>query len=79
MENQWKYYTCLSCGKRLERSPEVPPCELLEGWLTISRWRGIGSVEHYSFCSLSCLKSWVDAHVTKVPKVFLESFLDEES
>ena len=70
---------CLSCGKKREGSPEEPPCQALKGWLTVSHWKGIGSVEHYSFCSFSCLKSWVDAQVPRVPEIFLKSFEEGKS
>jgi len=77
MENRRIGFTCRFCGKRKEPTSGEPPCEVLEGWLTVAHWKGLGDVEHYSFCSLSCLKSWVDAHLPGVPKVFLESFGEE--
>lgn len=70
---------CFSCGKKGEGSPGEPPCRALKGWLTLSHWKGVGSVEHYSFCSFSCLKSWVDAQVPKVPEIFLKSFEEGKS
>jgi hypothetical protein len=66
--------SCHSCGRVAEYPPGAPPCEALQGWLTVSCWEGLGSVEHYNFCSFSCLESWADARVPRVPEVFLESF-----
>lgn len=71
--------TCHSCGKGVEGSPGKLPCEVLKDWITVSRWKGPGAVSHYNFCSLICLKSWVDAHVPRVPEVFLESFEEDKS
>ncbi len=74
METQGRRFSCHSCGKVIECHHGEPPCEVLEGWLTVSYWKGSGSVEHYNFCSFSCLKSWVDAQVPRIPGAFLESF-----
>jgi hypothetical protein len=79
MKNQGTQFSCHSCGKGAECTPGEPPCEMLKGWLTVSRWKGSGSVEHYNFCSFSCLSSWVDAQVPRVPGIFLESFKEGES
>ena len=79
MKNQRMRLSCHSCGKGVGCASEEPPCEVLKGWLTVSCWKGLGSVEHYNFCSLSCLKSWADAQVSKVPEVFLESFKEDEN
>ncbi len=79
MKNQEIHFSCHSCGKGLECSPREPPCEVFKDWLTISYWKGLGSVEHYTFCSFSCLKFWVEAQVPKIPKVFLESFKEQET
>lgn len=65
---------CFSCGRKIEGSPGEPPCRVLKGWLTISHWKGAGSVEHYNFCSFGCLKSWADVQVPRVPEIFLKSF-----
>jgi len=70
---------CFSCGKKREGSSGEPPCQTLEGWLTVSHWKGVGAVEHYSFCSFSCLKPWVDAQVPRVPEIFLKSFKEGKS
>jgi hypothetical protein len=68
---------CHSCGKE-ERMPfGKPPCGVLIGWFIVSQWKGLGSVEQYIFCSLTCLKRWVDAQVPKIPETFLKSFRDE--
>ncbi len=77
MKTQRMRFSCHSCRKRLEYSPGEPPCEVLKGWLTVSCWKGLGFVERYNFCSFSCLKSWVEVQVPKIPKVFLESFKDD--
>lgn len=70
---------CFSCGENSEDSPGELPCRTLKGWLTVVCWKGVGSVEHYSFCSFSCLKSWVDAQVPRVPEIFLKSFEEGKS
>jgi len=79
MKNQEMRFSCHSCGKGMECSLGEPPCEVLREWLTVSDWKGLGFVEHYTFCSFSCLKSWVDALVPRVPNAFLESFKEDES
>jgi len=79
MKNQKMPVSCHFCGKEMEYSSEEPPCEALRGWLTVSCWKGLGDVERYNFCSFSCLKSWADTQVPRVPQVFLESFKDDES
>jgi len=58
----------------VEFSPEERPCEVLSGWLTVSQWKGLGAVEHYNFCSFTCLKRWVDTQVPQVPEPFLKAF-----
>ncbi len=68
---------CSSCGQRVEFSAKEPPCEMLTGWLMLSHWKGFGSVEHYNFCSFTCLKKWADAQAPEIPKAFLESFTEE--
>ena len=68
------YFICHSCGKTVEYAPEERPCEVLSGWLTVSHWKGLGVVEHYNFCSSTCLKRWVDTQVPHVPEVFLKAF-----
>ena len=78
MDTQRMCFSCYSCGKRVECFPGEPSCEVLKGWLTVSHWKGLGAVSHYNFCSFSCLKSYVDAQVPRVPEVFLESFKEDE-
>ena len=68
------YFSCHSCGKRVEHSAEERPCEVLNGWLMVSRWKGLEAIEHYNFCSFSCLKTWTDTQVPQVPEVFLKAF-----
>ena len=43
MENQRVSFICLSCGKKVEGNSDEAPCELLEGWLTVSHWKGVGA------------------------------------
>lgn len=69
---------CDSCGKNVEHHHSGPPCEGLKGWLAVSYRKGCESVDHYSFCSISCLKEWVDSHATRIPDVFLKSFSEGE-
>ena len=70
-------FICSSCGRKVESSSEEPPCSVLSGWLTVSHWKRLGSVEHYNFCSFTCLKMWAEAQTPEIPKVFLESFGEE--
>ena len=72
------HFFCHSCNKRVESPSGEPPCEVLKDWITVSHWKGPGAVSHYNFCSLSCLKSWVNAELPTVPEVFLESFKEDE-
>ena len=65
---------CHSCGKKKELVAGTPPCKMLSGWLTISWWKGLESVDRYNFCSFVCLQRWVDSQVPKIPEVFLKSF-----
>ena len=69
-----RYFNCHSCGRRVEYAPEGRPCEALTGWLTVSQWKGSGMVDHYNFCSFTCLARWVDMEVPQVPRVFLKAF-----
>ena len=68
---------CSGCGQKVEVPSKEPPCEVLSGWLTLSRWKGLGFVDHYNFCSFTCLKKWAEAQAPEIPKVFLESFTEE--
>ena len=68
---------CHSCGKKVEFALEELPCKVLSGWLTVRRWKGPQSVDHYSFCSFSCLQRWVDTQVPRIPAVFLRSLGEE--
>lgn len=77
-----KMAICYSCGKRAEYTPcyergtslEDTRCNVLIGWLTVSRWKGKGSVDQYDFCSISCLQKWVEAQMPRIPKTFLDAF-----
>lgn len=72
------YFICHSCGRKVELATEEPPCRVLGGWIMISQWKGLESVDHYSFCSFTCLQRWVDTQVPRIPEVFLKS-LEEEN
>lgn len=72
------YVICYFCGRKVEHHHSDPPCQVLGGWLTVSCWRGLESVDHYSFCSLSCVQGWVGSQVPSIPEVFLKSFAEEE-
>ena len=74
---QERHVICSFCGQRVGFSSKEPPCEVLSGWLTVSYWKGLGAVEHYNFCSFTCLKRWGEAQSPEIPKVFLESFEGE--
>jgi predicted amidophosphoribosyltransferase len=73
---------CYSCGKEIEYThcssrgapPEDAQCKVLSGWLTVSEWKSMGSVDHYDFCSFSCLQKWVDSRTPRVPETFLKAF-----
>ena len=81
------YAACQFCGKKLEYTQcserGVPPddarCQALKGWLSVSQWKGMGVVDHYDFCSFTCLQAWVGAQVPKIPKTFFEAFQDESA
>ena len=79
METQKTRFSCHSCNREVELPLGEPPCEALKGWLTVSLWKGSGSVEHCNFCSFGCLKSWVDARAPEIPEIFLEPFKEDES
>ena len=69
---------CCSCGKEVKLASEEPPCKVLSGWLMVCHWGGLKSVERYNFCSLSCLRRWVDTRVPEIPEVFLKSLGEEK-
>lgn len=75
---QKECFTCHSCDKRVEFTPEEPPCMALSGWLMLSHWQGLESVDHYTFCSLTCLRRWLNAQVPQIPEAFLKSFGEKE-
>ena len=70
--------TCHSCGKKVELTLGEPPCKVLSGWLTVSHWKGLESVDQYIFCSFSCLQRWVDTQLPRIPEVFLKSLGEEK-
>lgn len=57
--------------------PDEPPCNVLGGWLLVSQWKAVESIDHYGFCSISCLHKWTDTQVPRIPDVFLKSLDDE--
>jgi len=67
-------FVCHSCGEKVECAAKQRPCEVLDGWLMVSLWKGPEAVEHYNFCSLSCLRTWVDTQLPQVPDAFLRAF-----
>ena len=77
-----KTATCYSCGKKVVYTPyyergnwvKDARCNVLSGWLTVTRWKGKGYVDQYDFCSFSCLQKWVEAQIPKIPKTFLDAF-----
>ncbi len=69
-----EHFVCHSCGERVECAAKQRPCEVLDGWLMVSLWKGPEAVEHYNFCSLNCLRTWVDAQLPQVPDAFLRAF-----
>jgi len=69
-----EYFVCHSCGERVECGVKQRPCEVLDGWLMVSSWKGPEAVQHYNFCSLSCLRTWVDKQLPQVPDAFLRAF-----
>jgi len=72
-----KFVVCHSCGRRMRVPAGEPPCHFMGGWLTLTRWRHPHVVKQYNFCSLTCLKLWVDKELPEIPQVFLKS-LEEE-
>ncbi|MDI6815293.1 MAG: hypothetical protein QMC90_04355 [Dehalococcoidales bacterium] len=77
--------TCYSCGKRVEYTPcsergalpDDARCSVLNSWLTVSQWKGMGRVDQYDFCSFDCLQRWVEARALGIPKTFLKAFQGE--
>ena len=78
MKSQKMEFNCRSCGRGAGFSLGAPPCEALQGWITVSRWKGSSSVEHHNFCSFSCLQEWVETQIPRIPEVFLE-YLEEDN
>jgi len=70
---------CHSCGEEVELSQGELPCDVLHGWLMLSRLKGSESVDRYSFCSLSCLQKWLNEQLPVVPEVFMKSLGEEEN
>ena len=72
-----KHVGCSSCGRKVKFSVKEPPCEMLSGWLTVSRWEGLGYVNQNHFCSFTCLAKWAGTQTPEVPKAFLDVFMGE--
>ena len=72
-----KHISCSFCSQRVGFPSKELPCEVLNGWLTVSHWKGLGSVDRHHFCSFTCLKKWADAQALEIPKAFLEVFTEE--
>lgn len=76
------YSVCVSCGKKVEYAecsdqlppPDNPRCQALKGWFSVSKWKGIESFDQYDFCSLDCLREWIDEQMPKIPDEFLKIF-----
>lgn len=74
--------TCDSCGKKVEYTscserevvPEYARCNVLRGWLMVTRWKGLAQADQYLFCSFECLSRWVETQVPQIPKTFLDAF-----
>lgn len=66
--------SCHFCGRDAEPAGGQAPCEVLNGWITVSFWKGKGVVEHLNFCSMNCLHQSLLSRMTAVPNVFLKSF-----
>ncbi len=71
-----KFIACHNCAREKEIAGNLAPCQALAGWLTVHQWES-GAPRHLQFCSLRCMKAWVDSQVTEVPEVFTRSFDDE--
>ncbi|MDO9334190.1 MAG: hypothetical protein Q7T57_06695, partial [Dehalococcoidales bacterium] len=62
MQNK-NFAICQCCSKKVEYTDcserctpsEDARCKVLSGWLSVSHWKGIGAVDRYDFCSLTCL------------------------
>ena len=67
-------FVCHACGKRVEYGGKERLFKTLNGWVIVSLFKSSGTVEHYNFCSLTCLKTWLDTQVPQVPNVFLKAF-----
>ena len=76
---------CHSCCKMVEYTEcsgcevvtEDTRCNVLSGWFTVSQWQGKESVTKYDFCSLQCLRSWVESQIPTIPDVFIKAFEEE--
>ena len=68
---------CQSCGLKVELQPGEMPCQALKNWFVITRFQETEQIGRYSFCSLHCLKDWVESEMPRIPEIFLRS-MDEE-
>ncbi len=72
-----RHCVCHSCGRTTEFGQDELPCKVLRGWLVLSSLKDVEVIDRYGFCSLGCLKKWVDSQAPQVPDIFLKS-LEEE-
>ncbi len=75
---QRKAVVCRFCGRENEHLAGRMPCEELTGWTMVSIWKGKESVDHHCFCSIGCLRDWLDEQSPKIPGAFLNAFKEEE-
>jgi hypothetical protein len=73
MKTQRSFF-CDSCGKTIDLYLGETVSGPYENWITVTAWEGMGAVGHHSFCSLECLKEWLESPVPRVPDVFLRAF-----
>ena len=78
MGNKKGCFACHSCGTAVEYCAEEVPCAMLRGWVSIAYWKDVEKIERYNFCSISCLKTWLEAQITQIPDSFLKSFKEDE-
>ncbi|MCX6012070.1 MAG: hypothetical protein NTV30_01375 [Chloroflexi bacterium] len=71
-------FICQTCGKEVDNIQDKAPCEVLQGWLMVTNWKGHENVDQIVFCSYSCLKRWVDSKTPNIPDIFMKSFEDDD-
>lgn len=76
---------CYNCSRKVEYTEcsgsggvdEDTRCSVLSGWFSVSQWHGKEFVTHYEFCSLGCLRSWVESELPPIPDVFIKGFEED--